>query len=185
MPAIISMLRGVNLGPHNRISMEALRALYGSLKLKSAKTLLQSGNVVFLSDQKNLGGLSQRIQEAIERNFGFRSEVILRTSAQMRHVIARNPFASRHGIEPAKLLVVFLSRDPGNIAREAVKKIDTRGEELHAQGSELYVYFPNGIGQSKIPWKTIDKTMDAVSTGRNWSTVVKLLELAESLEKSE
>ncbi|MGB7435640.1 MAG: DUF1697 domain-containing protein [Candidatus Acidiferrum sp.] len=184
MPAIISMLRGVNVGGHNKIKMQALCALYESLKLKSPKAYVQSGNVVFLSSESNLAALCQRIHDGIERNFGFRPGVVLRTALEMRHVIARNPFAGRHRIEPAKLLVAFLASDPGKVGRANVMKIDTRGEELHAHGSELYIHFPNGIGKSKIPWTTIDRALNTPSTGRNWNTVTKLLELAESLEKS-
>lgn len=184
MPAIISMLRGVNVGGHNKIKMEALRELYESLKLKSAQTHVQSGNVIFLSDDKNLARLGQRIQDGIERNFGFRPEVVLRTSTEFRHVIARNPFASRHGIDPARLLVVFLACDPGKPAGDKLLKLDTHGEELHYQGSELYIYFQNGIGKTKLSWPALEKVLNTPSTGRNWNSVIKMLAIAESLEAS-
>jgi uncharacterized protein (DUF1697 family) len=183
MPAIISMFRGINVGGHNKIKMDALRALYESLKLKSPKTYVQSGNVIFLSDEKNLALLSQRIQDAVQRKFGFRPEVVLRTSSELRHVIARNPFASRHDIDPSKLLVTFLASDPGQQARDSLMKIDTRGEELHARGCELYIYFTNGIGKTKLSWLLIDKTLKTSGTGRNWNSVTKMLEIAESLER--
>jgi uncharacterized protein (DUF1697 family) len=184
MPAIICMLRGVNVGGHNQIKMDTLLALCESLKLECPQTYVQSGNVVFRSAEKNLALLSQRLQDAIENNLGFRPAVVLRTSSEMRHVIARNPFASRHGIEPAKLLVAFLGSDPGKAARDNLAKLDTRGEELHAHGSELYIYFRNGMGKSKLPWAAIDKVLNTPSTGRNWNTVLKLHEMAVSLEDS-
>jgi len=184
MPAIISMLRGVNVGGHNKIKMDALRALYESLKLKSPQTYVQSGNVVFFSCADDLALLSRRIQDTIERNFGFRPGVALRTAAEMRHVIARNPFAGRHGIDPAKLLVAFLASEPCKLARENLVKLDTRGEELHFHGNELYIYFPNGIGKTKLSWPSVEKALNTPFTGRNWNTVTKLHELAESLEKS-
>lgn len=182
MPAILSMLRGVNVGGHNKIKMDALRALYESLKLKSPQTYVQSGNVIFLSDDKNLAGLSQRIQDGIQRRFGFRPDVILRTVSELRHVISRNPFASRHNIEPSKLLVAFLASEPGPQARESLMKIDARGEELHIRGSELYIYFPNGIGRTKLSWPRIERTLQTCFTGRNWNSVTKMLEIAESLQ---
>jgi uncharacterized protein (DUF1697 family) len=184
MPAIISMLRGVNVGGHNKIKMDALRALYESLKLKSPQTYAQSGNVIFLSDEKNLASLSQRIQEGIHRKFGLRPHVILRAASELRHVIARNPFASRHKIDPSKLLVAFLASDPGPQARHSVMKIDTRGEELHIHGSELYIYFANGIGKTKLPWLTIEKILKTPFTGRNWNSVTKMFEIAENLERN-
>jgi uncharacterized protein (DUF1697 family) len=182
MPAIVCMLRGVNVGGHNRIKMEALRSLCGALKLECPQTYVQSGNVVFRSSEKSLALLSKRIQDAIESNFGFRPAVILRTASEMRHVIARNPFASRHGIEPAKLLVAFLASDPGKEARSALAKLDNRGEELHARGSELYIYYKNGMGKTKLSAAALDKILNTPATGRNWNTVLRLHEMAEALE---
>jgi uncharacterized protein (DUF1697 family) len=184
MPAIVSMLRGVNVGGHNKIKMEALRALYESLKLKLPQTYVQSGNVVFLSGEKNLALLSKRIQDAMTRTFGFRPDVVLRTSAELRQVIAKNPFARRQDLEPGKLLVTFLSTEPGKTAWENLRKLDTRGEELQFHGSELYIYFRNGIGQTKLSWSGIEKALNASYTGRNWNTVTKLLAMAEALEKA-
>lgn len=182
MPPIVCMLRGVNVGGHNPIKMEALRSLCGALKLECPQTYVQSGNVVFRSSEKNLVLLSKRIQDAIESNFGFRPAVILRTASEMRHVIARNPFASRHGIEPAKLLVAFLASDPGKEVRNALAKLDNRGEELHARGSELYIYYKNGIGKTKLSAAALDKILNTPATGRNWNTVLRLHEMAETLE---
>jgi uncharacterized protein (DUF1697 family) len=183
MPAIVCMLRAVNLPGHNKIKMEALRSLCESFKFECVQTYVQSGNVVFLTKEKNLHGLSGRIGRAIRSKVGFQPDVILRTAAEMRRVVAKNPFVGRHGIEPAKLLVAFLAGDPGKIAREGLSKLDMHGEELHAGGSELYIYFQNGMGRSKLPWPAINKALGIPSTSRNWNTVLKLLKMAESLEK--
>src|SRR5690242_12170421 len=91
MTVIISMLRGVNVGGHNKIKMDALRALYESLKLRDAQTYVQSGNVIFKPDERDIALLTKRIEDGIERKFGFRPAVILRTAAEMRGVVERNP----------------------------------------------------------------------------------------------
>ena len=101
MTVVISMLRGVNVGGHNKIKMDALRDLYESLGLRDAQTYVQSGNVVFRTDAKDLAALAKRIEDAIERKFGFRPGVILRTTSDLRDVIARNPFAKRRESTPA------------------------------------------------------------------------------------
>src|SRR5580658_7879963 len=69
MPVIISMLRGVNVGGHNVIKMEELRALYASLKLRDAQTYVQSGNVIFRTDERDLAVLTKRVHGGIERKF--------------------------------------------------------------------------------------------------------------------
>src|ERR1700730_13456913 len=185
MTVVISMLRGVNVGGHNKIKMEALRALYESMKLREAQTYVQSGNVIFRTDERDIARLAERIEDEIERKFGFRPNVILRTAAEMREVIARNPFAKRRGIEPSKLLVSFLASDPGAEAREKILQIKCDPEELRIEGREVYIYFPNGIGRSKLPWARLDKMLKTPGTGRNWNSVTKMLAMAEKLEPSE
>ena len=184
MTVIISMLRGVNVGGHNKIKMEALRALYESLKLRDAQTYVQSGNVIFRTGERDVARLGKRIADGIERKFGFRPDVILRTAAEMRDVVANNPFAKRRGIEPGKLLVSFLASDPAEEGREKVRQMKCDPEELRIARRELYIYFPNGMGRTKLPWAGLDKMLRTPTTGRNWNSVTKMLEMAEKLEAS-
>jgi len=183
MTVMISMLRGVNVGGHNKIKMEALRALYESLKLRNAQTYVQSGNVIFGTDERDISRLTKRIEGGIERKFGFRPDVILRTAGEMRQVIAKNPFAKRRGIEPGKLLVSFLASDPGEEAREEVRQMKCDPEELRIEGREVYIYFPNGAGRSKLPWAGLGKKLKTPATGRNWNSVTKMTEMADKLER--
>lgn len=182
MPVFVCMLRAVNLGSHNKIKMEALRSLCASLKFQDARTYLQSGNVVFRTAEKRPAAVCSCLESAIEKTFGFRTPIILRTSSDLRTVIARNPFASRRNIDPSKLLVVFLASEPAAEACAAVRKIDTAPEELFIHGRELFIYFPNGMARPKISWPRIEKALNVPGTGRNWNTVTNLLALAESLE---
>src|ERR1700692_2296742 len=103
MAVIITMLRGVNVGGHKMVKMQSLCTLCGSLCLREAQTYLQSGHVIFRTDGRDLVRLCKRIENGIEKSFGFRSDVILRTPADLRGVIARNPFAARRGIDPKRL----------------------------------------------------------------------------------
>ena len=182
MGVIVSMLRGVNLGPHRRMKMDALREVYESLGLTDVQTYVQSGNVVFRARERDLPKLAKRIEAAIEKKFGFRSDVILRTTAELRGIIARNPFATRTDVEPNKYLVTFLASDPGQELREKVLAIKADPEELHFDGSEMYIYFPNGLARPKLSVPAIEKVLKITGTGRNWNSVLKLLELAENTE---
>src|SRR5882724_11143354 len=181
MPVVICMLRAVNVGGHNKIKMDALKALCVSLKLKDPQTYVQSGNVIFKTEEKDLTKLTKRIQSAIEREVGFRPDVILRTAAELQEVVERNPFAKRNGIEPGKLLVNFLAADPGKDAREKGLAIKIGPEEMHLIGREAYIYFPNGQGRSKLPWAAIERALGTSGTGRNWNSVTKMLEMAEKM----
>jgi uncharacterized protein (DUF1697 family) len=182
MGVVISMLRGVNVGGKRKIKMEALRALYESIGLRGAQTLLQSGNVVFRTERRDLIALTKQIESAIERKFGFHSDVVLRTSAELRDVIARNPFAKRAGVDASKLLISFLVSDPGAEARDTARRIKADPEELRIDEREVYIYFPNGMGRPKLSMALVERTLKTSWTGRNWNTVRKLMEMAEELE---
>ena len=185
MAVIISLLRGVNVVGHNKVKMEALRALYQSLKLRGAQTYIQSGNVVFRTKETDLDKLARKIENGIEKKFGFRPAVILRTASELRHVIARNPFAARRDIHPGKFLVTFLASVPDPDACAKVLKMRIEPEELRIDGREVYIYFLDGQGRSKLSWVTVERTLRVSGTGRNWNTVNKLLEIAEKLEAPE
>lgn len=176
------MLRGVNVGGHNMVKMEALRALCESLGLRNAQTYVQSGNVIFATDKRDLDALAKVIGNAIERQFGFRPGIILRTTSELRAVIGKNPFAGRQDVPPNRLLVTFLAADPGHEARGKVLAIKVEPEELRMEAREHYIHFPNGMGRSKLPTAAIERALRTLGTGRNWNSVTKMLEIAEQLE---
>jgi uncharacterized protein (DUF1697 family) len=181
---VISMLRGINVGGNRMIKMDALRALYESLGMEGVQTFIQSGNVVFRTRQRALAPLARSIEDAIEKKFGFRADVLCRTTSELRGIIQRNPFAQRPEIQPGKLLVVFLSGSLDNEAREKLLHVKADAEELLADAAELYIYFPNGQARPKLSMAHVEKAHKRAWTGRNWNTVNKLLEIAEAMERS-
>jgi uncharacterized protein (DUF1697 family) len=182
MAVIVAMLRGVNLGPHHRIKMTDLCALCESLKLRDVQSYVQSGNVIFRTDERDLAALTKRLEKAFHRRFGFQSDTILRTAPELREVVAKNPFAKRRGIDPKKLLVTFLASAPSEEAKNLVSKMKTDPEELWIDGRELFIYYPDGMARPKISWVAIQKLLKTSGTGRNWNSVINLLQIAENLE---
>lgn len=190
MAVLISLLRGVNVGGHNLIKMEALRAVFASLGFEDCQTYVQSGNVVFRAGspkgapggERQMAPLARRLEDALERRFGFRPDVILRTAAELREVVERNPFAKRREIVPAKLQVAFLARQPGADAGRQLRALEIHPEELHLDGREIYIHYPNGMGRARLSGPVMDRILKIPLTCRNWNTVSKLLEIAEGIE---
>ena len=182
MKVLISMLRGVNLGPHNRIKMDELRGLYEALRLEDPRSYVQSGNVIFRTREKNSPQLTKKIQTGIQKKFGCCPEVILRTTEELRRVIAANPFPEQTKSEPAKVLVTFLAGEPPRDAEANLEKFKNFPEQLHLKGCELYIYFPNGAGRSKLPWSAVDRFLKVTGTARNWNSVQAMLKIAEEME---
>jgi uncharacterized protein (DUF1697 family) len=181
MPAIVALLRGVNLGGHKKIAMEELRTICCSLDLTDPKTYIQSGNVVFGCSKSAIPKLAARIESAIEKRLGFHSAVILRTTDDLRQIVARNPFSRRNGIEPGKLIVSFLDKPLDPESRKRILSINVGSEEIQPAERELYIYFPDGQGRSKLP-AVLERTLKNTTTARNWNTVLKLLLMAEELD---
>jgi len=185
MPVFISMLRGVNVVGRNKIKMDDLRMVYESLNLESPRTYIQSGNVIFRTSRKNSVGLTRKIQSAIESSFGFRPEVILRTPDEMRRAIAAIPFAASRQLDPSKVLVTFLVGEPGPDAHASLLGLKGYREEVHLKGRELYIYFPDGVGNAKLPWSKVEKLVKVNGTARNRNSVTKILAIAEEIEAME
>jgi uncharacterized protein (DUF1697 family) len=178
---LVSLIRGLNVGPHRRIRMDTLRALYESLTLRHPTTYAQGGNVIFWTTQSDVASLAMRIENEIERIFKFRSHVILRTASELRSVVARNPFAARRGFSANNLLTAFFPDYLSAEVRHKVLAVKTNPDELRIDGRELYIYFPNGMGGSKLPMAEIEKTLMAKPVGRKWNSITKLLLRAETL----
>ncbi len=185
MPVLIAMLRGVNVGGHNKIKMDDLRGLCEALKFEDPRTYVQSGNVIFKSKEKNSPALAKKIQDAIERKCGFRPAVIVRTADELRRSIAATPFAASRNLEPGKILVTFLSDQPGPDADATLRSLKDYPEEIHLTGRELYIYFPDGAGKSKLPWSQVEKLLKTTGTARNWNSATKMLAMAEELEEAQ
>ncbi len=186
MPVYISLLRGINVVGRNKIKMDALRILYESLKLESPRTFIQSGNVIFRNklphSPKNSAALAKKIQDAIERAFGFRPEVILRTPDELKAAIAATPFLAHRNLHPSKVLLTFLAAHPPAEVHTTLLNLKGYPEEVHLQGRELYIYFPNGVGQAELPWSKVEKLLKVAGTARNWNSVTKMLAIAEEME---
>jgi len=176
------MLRGVNVGGHNQIKMEDLRALCESLGLRDARTYIPSGNVVFRAKERDLAHLAERIGGAIQQRCGFLPGVVTRSASGLRAAMARNPFPTQAAQDPGRLLAIFLSAAPDPEALAKTLKINVGPEEIRFDHQELYIYYPKGQGQSKLTLPLVEKTLGTSGTGRNWNTVTKLLEMAERLE---
>ncbi|HVE72146.1 MAG TPA: DUF1697 domain-containing protein [Thermoanaerobaculia bacterium] len=158
----VALLRGVNVGGHRMVKMDALRATFEQLGYTNVRTLLQSGNVIFDAKTK---------PRDLDAHIG--TSVVLRTQAEIRKVIAANPFPQEAASDPGRLLVVFLSA--ALPSEEPLRKVVAEGEKFVAKGKEIYIYFPNGAGRSKLAETLTEKKLGVVCTARNWNTVGKLV----------
>ncbi|MBI4815989.1 MAG: DUF1697 domain-containing protein [Deltaproteobacteria bacterium] len=172
--AHVALLRGINVAGKNRLPMKDLALIFQSAGCRSVRTHIQSGNVVFDAEKRALEALPRQVSNLIREQFGFDSPVIVRSAEQLREVIAHNPFANPH---PKSHHVAFLSGQP---TEQCVSKLDPNRsppDRFQARGCEIYLWLPNGVGKSKLTNAYFDRTLEVVSTLRNWRTVLDLAEL--------
>jgi uncharacterized protein (DUF1697 family) len=161
-----------------------LRAVYEAIGLKDVRTLLQSGNVVFSSSIQDRAQLVKRIRQELERKLELQVEVILRTVAELASVVERGPVLSPRA-DLSKLLVMFLTGVPDAAGQAALGKWhkDRKGTEmLEMRGPEIYLYYPDGVGRSKLSGAVIEDKLNMSGTARNWNTLLKLLETGRALD---
>ena len=179
MNAFVSLFRGINVGGHKAIRMDELKGLHESLGLKDVVTYIGSGNVVFTSDDADVAQLPGQIEDGFAQKFGFQVKVMVRTSVELREIIANNPFQNQPMKESKWVVVLFLATRPESTALEDLQKTYAGPEELCLIGQELFVYYPNGIGRSKLTLPLIEKKLKTIGTGRNWNTVLQLQKLIQ------
>lgn len=176
METIVGLLRGVNVVGRNKLPMQTLREICESLKFDDPRTYLQSGNVVFRTRRKPEAA-AVALEEAIAARLGFRPAVIARTAAEIAATAEGLPGRFSGELDRSKLLVMFLAGEP---AGDALAKIARLGlpEQVEARGSHVYIYFPDGVGRSKLSTAVLERAFGGPMTGRNWNTVLALRELA-------
>ncbi|MBE3039360.1 MAG: DUF1697 domain-containing protein [Chloroflexi bacterium] len=142
MTTYISMLRGSNVGGQKKIQMEALRSLYTGLGLTNVRSYVQSGNVVFDSDEQAAALLAGRIEAQIEQAFGFAVLVFVRGVPDFQRVLAGNPFLKTNA-NPARLHVTFLYNPPSETAISSLGIPAASGDQFWFGEQEIYLYCPN------------------------------------------
>jgi uncharacterized protein (DUF1697 family) len=170
----VALLRGINVGKAKQVAMADLQALLADLGYADVRTHLRSGNAIFSADTCDPEAIAIEIEAAIRDRFGLEVAVLIRTPADLDAVIAGNPFPEAAATAPAKLHVAFLSAAPaGTIDAAAYAP-----EKLRIAGREVYAWYPNGMGRSKLTNTVLERHLGVSATMRNWNTVTKLAELA-------
>jgi uncharacterized protein (DUF1697 family) len=184
MPTHVALLRGINLGGHNKVAMADLREVVSSLGHADVATYIQSGNVVFSSDQADTAALAAALEEAIAATLGVRVRVVVLSREELAQVARDNPYPDEPN--PRCVHAIFLSAEPGPEVAErvaAAKKVVAPGSRDTAQvvGRTIFLHTPDGYGRSDLAAALVKlgqkKTDTVTGTARNWATVTKLLTL--------
>lgn len=170
MTAFVALLRAINVGGTGKLPMSDLKAMCEKAGFEKVQTHIASGNVVFLS-QQSAAKVKSALEERLRAYAGKPVGVLVRTAAEIANVLAENPFPTA---PPNRTVAIFLDEPPRGNALDEIR--GRKDEEIRLGTREIYVFYGDGIGQSKL-------TIPAAKTGtaRNINTVAKLAEMAAKL----
>ena len=178
---LIAFLRGINLGPVNRVPMGELRRMLEGLGYEDVQTHLQSGNVV-LESSDDPRQVEEAIAGAVEDRLGLAVPVVVRTASELARVVADNPLRAV-ATDPSRQMVAFLSEKPKAAALRALGDQDFAAERLVARGREIHAWCPHGVRRSEVMKALDDKRLGVTVTVRNWNTVTRVHEIAQARER--
>jgi uncharacterized protein (DUF1697 family) len=187
MASHVALLRGINIGGRNKVPMAELRDVMTSLGHTGVSTYIQSGNVLFSTEDTDPAELASALEAAIAGKFGINCSVVVLSRDELARILGDNPY---HGEPNPKFVhVVFLGAEPGRelldrirAAESAVAALGSR-DTVAAIGNALYLHTPDGYGNSELAqvlFRIIGTGRNSLAvTARNWSTATTLLSLCE------
>ncbi len=182
MITYIALLRGINVSGHHKIKMTELKQLFLDLGYHDISTYIQSGNVVFKSYIKEPILIEDFIVSAISRHFGHAIKVLILTKKELTTIFNNNPFLAKNPtMDISKLHVTILNKKPDLAEISPIEiLVATNNDEFQLIENTIYLYCPNGYGNTKLNNNLFEKKLMATATTRNWKTISKLMELSNS-----
>ncbi len=175
MNTYISLLRGINVSGQKKVRTADLKSLYESLELGNVQTYVQSGNVVFDSEEQDVEKLKNSIEAQIEAIFGFSVPVLIRSADDFQRVIKGHPFAHE---DPIRVLVTFLYELPEESKLAELSLYKNKVDQFALGEQEIFLFCPGGYGKTKLSNNFFEKKLGVVATTRNWKSVNTLYEMA-------
>jgi uncharacterized protein (DUF1697 family) len=174
MTRAVALLRAVNVGGTGKLPMAELAKLLAKLGYTEVKTILQSGNAVFTCAANADAKLEAALEAAIATAFGLQTAIVARSAAEWDAVIAANPCGDAAASDPSHLVVMPCKSAPSAANVTALQAAIAGRETVHAVGKQLYITYPDGIGDSKLTSAVIERKLGVAGTARNWNTVQKI-----------
>ncbi len=161
------------------IKMDALRKMMEGLGFKNVKSYIQSGNVVFESKLRSDKDLEKQIAEQIRIVFGFEVPVLVKGVEELKETVKNNPFVNKRKEDSSKLHITFLSEEAEKTCLARIREVKSEPDEFMLSGKSLYLFCPNGYGNTKLNNNFFESKLKVRATTRNWKTINELINIAE------
>jgi uncharacterized protein (DUF1697 family) len=174
MSVYIALLRGINVGGNRKVKMETLRGIFEALEYKNVKTYIQTGNVLFETEESDLSRLVDTIVSRLKGELGFEVPVIIRTLEKLEAIVKSCPFEAS---ECENVYISFLSKEPKVEAMDNIKTITSDTAQLRIINREAYILCHKKYHEVLFSNNFLEKKLGVFATTRNWNTVNKIIEL--------
>lgn len=174
----IALFRAINVGGKNTLPMKSLTTLLEHIGATEIRTYIQSGNAVFRHTSAEAAPIATRLIADIGKLHGFEPQILMLRREDILQACERNPFPEAVA-EPASLHLGFLATTPTNPDLPKLASIKKDNERFQLDGRVFYLHAPDGVGRSKLAAGS-ERLLGVPMTDRNWRTVSKLREWAES-----
>ena len=175
----IALLRGINVGGNNIIKMENLKQCFTDMEFSDVKTYIQSGNIIFKTQETDKLKLIQRIENQLLKTFSVEIKTAVFTDSEWKEIIQNAP--QNFGLEPEKFRYDIWFLLPEITADEIASTIRLREGVDFLKAGKNAIYSSRLISEAgKSYLLKINQTpMYKHITVRNWNTTTKILELAK------
>ena len=183
MNQYVALLRGINVGGKNIIKMADLKACFEALELREVRTYIQSGNVLFITDDPDNARLTGLLEDALSKTFQYQSSVVLRSQEELSDIVANAPVGFGGDPGAYRYDVIFL-KEPLT-ALDAMQSITTKEGVDQAFAGDGVLYFSRLISkaaQSHLA-RVIGTPVYQSMTIRNWNTTTRLLKMMQAVDR--
>jgi uncharacterized protein (DUF1697 family) len=157
--------------------MIALKKSLEAVGFQKVVTYIQSGNVFLDTEEESPGKVGFIIKQEIFKEFGHDVPVIVIGKEDLQECLDRNLFLNEAEIDLKKLYVSFISSElPENMITQLNLNF-IKPDEIQLDGKRIYLKYDISPAKTKLDNKWIEKSMNVVSTTRNWNTVNTLLKM--------
>ncbi|CAM4112922.1 DUF1697 domain-containing protein [Zobellia roscoffensis] len=174
----IALLRGINVSGQKKVPMAELRSMLTNMGLINVKTYIQSGNVVFESEEESTCSLEVSIAEKINATFGFEVPVLVKTRTDFEITFKSNPYTDEEAIAQKQVYFVLLKNPPKKEWIEAFASEVYVNEEFEITTNCVYLLCKTGYGKAKLNNNLVERKLKVEASTRNYATMIKLLDLS-------
>lgn len=178
---VIALLRGINVGGQKMIKMADLKSIFESMGFLHVRTYIQTGNVIFETDEDCTDLLRENTEHRLADALGYEVPVILRTLTELEDIIRNNPFDGSEITDPKQLYVSFLSAEPaGESVNELARYTGGGDDEIRVIHREVYLLCRQPYHKTAYSNHFLERKLKVQATARNWNTVNKVISIGRS-----